>query len=113
MINGIPPLVSDRGALPETVREGGCVLPVPPWLTPTADRLPSGLDVRPWFDAVCRFWDEPAWYARASAAARSTAERYYREDVMKRRYYEYFSRVGHRAPAVPLSALWSCLYVGR
>jgi glycosyltransferase involved in cell wall biosynthesis len=113
MINGIPPLVSDRGALPETVREGGCVLPVPPWLTPTATRLPSAEEVRPWFDAVCRFWDEPALYARASAAARVTAQRYYREDALKRRYRDYFSRVGHRPPAVPLSALWLRIYVGR
>ena len=33
LINGIPPLVSERGALPETVRGAGRVIPLPAWLT--------------------------------------------------------------------------------
>src|SRR5205814_42728 len=32
LVNGIPPLVSDRGALPQTVRGAGRVLPLPEWL---------------------------------------------------------------------------------
>ena len=42
LINGIPPLVSDRGALPETVGEAGRVLPLPSWMTETATELPDG-----------------------------------------------------------------------
>ncbi|MCL4203359.1 MAG: glycosyltransferase [Pirellulaceae bacterium] len=111
MLNGIPPLVSDRGALQETVRGAGCVLPVPPWLMPTTARLPSPAEVQPWFDAVCRLWDDLLRYARASAAARSAAELHYGETALKRRYCAYFSSVGRRSVA-SLSSLGSRIRVG-
>ena len=68
LINGIPPLVSDRGALPETVGAGGLVLPLPAWLTPEFLELPSKEEAQPWFDAVCRLWDDPACYKAASGS---------------------------------------------
>ncbi len=94
LINGIPPLVSDRGALPQTVGAGGLVLPLPAWLTPETLELPSREEVQPWFDAVCGLWDSPARYALASSAARTTAEQLYHEQVMRKRYREYFESLG-------------------
>ena len=94
MVNGIPPIVSDRGGLPQTVSEGGLVLPLPAWLTPEATDLPSEEEVRPWFEAVCRLWDDPACYADASRRARAVAEERYSEPVMRRRYREYFESLG-------------------
>ena len=47
MINGIPPLVSDRGSLPHVVGGdfneggGGRVLPIPQWMTPHDDDAPE------------------------------------------------------------------------
>ena len=41
LINGIPALVSDRGALPQTVDDGGMVLPLPEWMTPESRELRS------------------------------------------------------------------------
>ena len=90
LINGIPPLVSNRGALPETVQGAGRVLPLPDWLTDQAQMLPSIQDVQPWFDAVCELWDDAGAYARASTAARETALRCYSEPILRSRYLEYF-----------------------
>jgi glycosyltransferase involved in cell wall biosynthesis len=94
LINGVPPLVSDRGALPETVGSGGVVLPLPGWLTPDAHGLPSEDETRPWFDAVCALWDDAAAYSDASARARAYANEHYRESVMRARYREYFETLG-------------------
>ena len=79
MINGIPPLVSDRGSLPQVVGGdyaaggSGSVRPIPDWLQPTTQKLPSAAGVTPWFDAVCDLWDDPELYTqtppRRSAAA--------------------------------------------
>jgi glycosyltransferase involved in cell wall biosynthesis len=94
LINGIPPLVSNRGALPETVGEGGVVLPLPEWLTSDSLDLPSRDEAKPWLDAVCGLWDDPARYERASEAARATARQRYHEAVMRKRYRSYFESLG-------------------
>jgi len=99
LINGIPPLVSDRGALPETVRGAGRVLPLPSWLNETSQMLPSVAEAQPWFDAVCELWDDTDAYKRACDLARDTADRWYGESVMRRRYLEYFAAM---APGTPI-----------
>jgi glycosyltransferase involved in cell wall biosynthesis len=90
LINGIPPLVSDRGALPETIRSAGRVLPLPAWLDETSEALPSIAEAQPWFDAVCELWDDRDAYDRESQRARQAA-RWYSEDVMRHRYLTYFA----------------------
>jgi glycosyltransferase involved in cell wall biosynthesis len=89
LINGVPPLVSDRGALPETVRGAGRVLPLPAWMTELTTELPTAAEVQPWFDAVCELWDDRRAYAAASALAREIAQRWYDEGVMRQRYADY------------------------
>jgi glycosyltransferase involved in cell wall biosynthesis len=91
LINGIPPLVSERGGLPETVHGAGRVLPVPAWLNETSETLPSVVEMQPWFDAVCELWDDTAAYDHASKHARMVARRWYSEDVMRQRYLAYFA----------------------
>ena len=98
LVNGIPPLVSDRGGLPQTVRGAGRVLPVPSWLDEKTTLLPTEAEVEPWFDAVCELWDDERAYASASAAARATAERWYSERVMRRRYLEFFESLERGRP---------------
>ena len=98
LINGIPPLVSDRGALPQTVREAGRVLPLPSWMTEQSHALPTADDVRPWFDAVCELWDDERAYRKASEIARQVAERCYSETVMRRRYLDYFGSLNRDVP---------------
>ena len=96
LINGIPPLVSDRGSLPDTVQGAGRVLPLPQWLTPDSTELPSPDEAQPWFDAVCALWDDEHAYADAAEVAKGTAVRIYSEAVMRRRYLDYFGSLsGH------------------
>jgi len=94
LINGIPPLVGNRGALPDTVDGGGRVLPIPDWMTEAGKDLPSAEEVRPWFDAVCELWDDSERYAEASELARQTGERLYSEEVIRQRYLDYFASLG-------------------
>lgn len=90
LINGIPPLVSNRGALPQTVRGAGRVLPLPSWLTEKTEQLPTVVEAQPWFDAICELWDDERAYAEASKLARNAAERWYGEAIMRQRYLDYF-----------------------
>jgi glycosyltransferase involved in cell wall biosynthesis len=94
MINGIPALVSDRGALPETVGDGGIVLPLPDWMEPSGRRVPDAEEVRPWFDAVTRLWDDADAYRQVATAARATARRLYDEATLRQRYAAYFTDPG-------------------
>lgn len=76
MANGVVPLVSNRGALPEIVAGGGQVLSL---LESYTLRSPVPLNsavADPWFDAVTRLVDDDAAYERCSRAARSAAEIY-------------------------------------
>jgi len=59
ILNGIPVIASDRGALPEVVGESGECLPIPARVTPES-RVPSSTEeVRPWVEVVQRLWDQP------------------------------------------------------
>ncbi len=91
LINGVPALVSDRGALPDTVGDAGTALPLPSWLTPESDRIVDVGEAQPWFDAVCGLWDDEAAYAAASARARSVAGDLYDEAALRRRYAEFIA----------------------
>jgi len=94
LINGVPPLVSDRGALPETVRGAGRVLPLPSWMTEFTTELPTVEEAQPWFDAVCDLWDDERGYATASEQARAVARRRYDEAVVRQAYVDYLGALG-------------------
>jgi glycosyltransferase involved in cell wall biosynthesis len=111
MINGIPPLVGTRGALPEVVGGdfaeggGGRVLPIPHWMTAQSTDLPREEEVESWYDAVCALWDDPALYGSISMRAREIAAERYSEEVSRRRHVDYFTSLkpgarplGNRAP---------------
>jgi glycosyltransferase involved in cell wall biosynthesis len=91
MINGIPTVVSDRGALPETVGDGGIVLPVPAWTEASARRIPDAEEVRPWFEAVTRLWDDATEYQRIADAARKGARQRYDETDLRQRHAAFFT----------------------
>jgi hypothetical protein len=108
MINGIPALVSDRGALPDVIRGahradlGGRVLPIPGRMTAASTRVPSEQEVEPWFDAVCTLWDDVKLYESVSATARRIAEARYSETVSRSQHVAYFTAL--RPGGHPLSA---------
>lgn len=107
MINGIPPLVADRGALPSVIGGdfdsggGGRVLPIPEWMTPDTTDLPAPEDVEPWFHAICALWDDPALYKAIAARARRIADERYSEEVSRQKHVDYFTSLksgGHPLP---------------
>jgi glycosyltransferase involved in cell wall biosynthesis len=107
MINGIPPLVSNRGALPDVLGGdaaqggGGRVLPIPPWMTPDTIALPTADEIAPWFDAVCALWDDAAAYRQLADRARRIAEDRYAEEVSRRLHVNYFTSLAPRARPLP------------
>jgi glycosyltransferase involved in cell wall biosynthesis len=95
MVNGIPAIVSNRGALPDVIHSGGesggLVCPVPEWMTPQGTRLPTEQEIEPWFRGVCELWDTPALYASVAACGRAIAAHRYSEQLARARHLEYFT----------------------
>jgi glycosyltransferase involved in cell wall biosynthesis len=97
MINGVPALVADRGALPDVIGGdaraggGGYVLPVPAWMTFETTTVPSEAEIAPWFEAVCATWDDAILYQRIAVRGRSLAHDRYDEARSRARHVDYFS----------------------
>jgi glycosyltransferase involved in cell wall biosynthesis len=97
MINAIPPLVSNRGSLPQVIGGdfstggGGRVLPIPDWLTFKSLRVPAEAEVQPWFDAVTALWDDPALYQRMAQRAHQIAEQRFSEEVARKQHLDYLT----------------------
>jgi glycosyltransferase involved in cell wall biosynthesis len=107
MINAIPPLVSDRGSLPDVVGGdfsaggGGRVLPIPEWMSATTTKLPSEREVEPWFDAICALWDDPAHYRAVAAVAQRIALERYSETVSRKKHLDYFTSLTPGGRPIP------------
>ncbi len=108
MINGIPPLVSNRGALPDVLGGdaaqggGGRVLPIPAWMKPETTALPTADEIAPWFDAVCALWDDAASYRQLADRARRIADDRYSEEVSRRLHVDYFTSLAPGATPLPV-----------
>ncbi|MBN8644049.1 MAG: glycosyltransferase [Planctomycetes bacterium] len=92
MINGVPPIVSDRGGLPETVGTRGFVLPLPGTLLRTTTTPVTAAAVEPWAGLVERLADDDLYYERARASARAGGEQL-RFAALAPRYAEVFESV--------------------
>lgn len=76
MLNGVVPVVSNRGALPETVGEPRWVQPLPPEIH-WRDTTPAGDEVCAAWDAAVSHWlDDEADWLRASRQAMAMAEQH-------------------------------------
>lgn len=92
LLNGIPPVVNDRGGLPEMCAGAGFVLPLPKTLQ-VADRMPVAAEVvRPWVDTIVRLCDDDQFYQAACQKALAAGDRY-RPEHLAPRYVEFFRRV--------------------
>ncbi len=92
LLNGVPPLVSDRGGLPEAANGGGFVLPLPAALTLQTRRPVAAEDVTPWLDTIVRLADDHEHYAQASARARAAGQAF-QPETLGPRYLDYFTRI--------------------
>jgi len=89
MLNGVPPIVSDRGGLPEAVGDGGIIEPLPSWLTDKT-RIIAGPDhVRGWMDRVLEVMEDDEKRRAWSARARAAADQYLPENLAPR-YVAFF-----------------------
>jgi glycosyltransferase involved in cell wall biosynthesis len=89
LLNGIPPIVSDRGALPEVVNGAGFVVHIPKEITVETNQPVPVEAVKPWIDVIERLWDDKVFYKDASRVASDSAAMY-RPEVLAPRYVEYF-----------------------
>lgn len=95
ILNGIPPLVSDRGGLAETCNGAGFYIPIPPEITP-AQRLPVAKEVvEPWIDLMIRLEGDQQFYEEESKRALE-AGKIYRPENLAPRYVEYFGEILNR-----------------
>ena len=84
MLNGIPVVASNRGALPETVGPGGVIVRVPHDVAPDRVQAVEEHVARPWVEVIVRLLDDEAEYGRRSEAARRQAARHLPEAVLPR-----------------------------
>jgi glycosyltransferase involved in cell wall biosynthesis len=96
MMNGIPVIGSDRGAIPETRGAAGIVLPIPERLTPHTRELPTAEEVAPWVEAIIRLWDGAEFYREHQRRALLESCRW-DSDVVEPRYVAVFEEMAARA----------------
>jgi glycosyltransferase involved in cell wall biosynthesis len=92
LLNGIPPIVSDRGGLPDACNGAGFVIPLPPEVTPEMERPVDPEVVAPWIDLIERMEGDAAFYAEEVERARQ-ASAAYRPETLAPRYVEFFRNV--------------------
>lgn len=92
VLNGIPPMVSDRGGLPETCNGAGFYLPIPPEITPAAERPAPREVVEPWLELMIRLEGDEEFYRAESERAREAGS-IYRPENLAPRYVEFFGSI--------------------
>jgi len=92
VLNGIPPLVSDRGGLPETCNGAGFQLPIPSEITPQYPHPVAPSLVAPWVKLIQRLEDDHDFYEQQSARAHEAAQIYKPENLAPR-YINFFHDV--------------------
>jgi glycosyltransferase involved in cell wall biosynthesis len=92
LLNGIPPLVSDRGGLAEAANGAGFVLPLPKDLDPSSTRPPDAHAAEPWIEAIVKLEDDQEFYAREAQRAKEASRVYLREELAPR-YAGFFKQV--------------------
>ncbi len=92
LVNGVPPLVGDRGGLAESCNGAGFVLPLPAELTEGTRRPVPASAVEPWVEVIARLaFDEP--FYQDAVAATHAAARIYAREALAPRYVDFFTRV--------------------
>jgi glycosyltransferase involved in cell wall biosynthesis len=100
MINGIPALASNRGALREVVSDAGFLFDVPARYTPESRVVPSAEEVSAWVETIIRLWDDRPFYKEVARRSRSRVEAW-RPEVLLPRYEEVFATLLDDHPESP------------
>jgi glycosyltransferase involved in cell wall biosynthesis len=89
LVNGVPPLVSDRGGLAESCNGAGLALPLPADLTVQTRKPVPTAAVEPWIESIARLAFDDDYYEEAVARTRVAAQMYSREHLSKK-YRDFF-----------------------
>jgi GT2 family glycosyltransferase/glycosyltransferase involved in cell wall biosynthesis len=100
LMNGIPLLVGNRGALPEIVGDAGFVIDIKPSYGAHSIHEPMADDVSDWVAMVTRLWDDEQLYAEASTNCLNYSERWHPRETAP--VYASFFRNLRRQPGPPL-----------
>lgn len=92
LVNGVPPIVSDRGALGEICCGGGFVIPIPPEIHPRLTAPVSAGVAEPWVERILELCEDEAAYQDATQRTREAARNYFPE-TLRPQYVDYFLRV--------------------
>lgn len=83
MLNGIPVIGSDRGALPEVIGDGGQVISIPDRISPTSRELPNDGEIVHWIEAIEKLWDDREHRDSASKRASHRSAIWSADQVVK------------------------------
>jgi glycosyltransferase involved in cell wall biosynthesis len=89
LMNGVPPLVSDRGGLAESCNGAGFVLPLPADFTVKTRRPVPASAVEPWIEPIAKLAFDDEFYTDAVEKTRQAARMYAREELAPR-YVDFF-----------------------
>ena len=92
LLNGIPPIVSDRGGLSEVANGAGFTVHVPDEITPHYPVPVKPEVVEPWIEHIVRLESDAEFYAQESQKALE-ASAMYRPENLGPRYVEYFEGI--------------------
>jgi glycosyltransferase involved in cell wall biosynthesis len=92
LLNGIPVIASDRGGLPETLNDGGFIVPLAAEIAPGTSLPPPAEAVRPWIELTTRLMTDAAFYQDAAHRAHK-AGAIYSKEALVRTYCNYFESV--------------------
>ncbi len=92
IINGIPVLASDRGALPEVIGETNSLISLPAKYTQRSREIPTAEEVLPWITKILELWDNENLYQERSQSSRQAVEKF-REDQVAGQYEGFFQRL--------------------
>lgn len=92
LINGVPPLVSDRGGLGESCNGAGFILSIPPEISRHRPVPVDAEVVEPWIDLIVRLEDDADFYRQESERASEAGKMYLPENLAPR-YVEFFQSV--------------------
>ena len=95
MANGIPVIVSSRGALPEVVGDAGIILDISARLLENAKLTPMKEDAEEWVRNILLLWDNKELYEDFSRRARERAQRW-RPEIIAAHYDNVLSALIER-----------------